>query len=62
MAMALFPEVQRRGQEEIRKVTGNDRLPSLKDRDVMPYITQILHETMRWHSVLPIGEHALLNK
>jgi len=54
--MVLFPDVQRRAQEEIRSITGNDRLPGLEDRDAIPYIGQILLETMRWHSVTPNGE------
>ena len=56
MAMVLYPEVQRRAQDEIHKLTGDYRLPCLSDRDAMPYINQILLETMRWHPVLPAGE------
>jgi len=55
MAMALYPNIQRRAQEEISKITENGRLPSLADRDSMPYVSQILLETLRWHAVIPTG-------
>ena len=54
--MILFPHVQKRAQKEISRVIGNDRLPNIADRDALPYITQILLETIRWHSVVPTGE------
>ena len=56
MAMVFYPDVQRRAQEEISRVTGNDRLPSFSDREALPYIDQILLETMRWHAAVPTGE------
>ena len=46
--MVLNPEAQRKGQEEIDKVIGNDRLPNLEDRDSLPYVSCIIHETMRY--------------
>ena len=56
MAMVLFPDVQKRAQEEISRVTQNEHLPSFADRDALPYVSQILLEAMRWHSVVPMGE------
>ncbi|KAI0427566.1 putative cytochrome P450 oxidoreductase OrdA-like protein [Xylaria sp. FL1042] len=55
LAMTIYPEVQRRGQEEIDRVVGKDRLPTLADRDDLPYIDAIVKETLRWHPVAPMG-------
>ncbi|KAI0813661.1 putative cytochrome P450 oxidoreductase OrdA-like protein [Xylaria sp. FL0064] len=55
LAMTIYPEVQRRGQEEIDRVVGKDRLPTLDDRDDLPYVDAIVKETLRWHPVAPMG-------
>lgn len=39
--------VVKRAQEEIDHVIGQDRLPTLEDRDRLPYIDCILKETLR---------------
>lgn len=57
LAMTLFPEAQARAQEEIDRVIGYDRLPTLADRDDLPYIAGVLRETVRWHTPIPCGEH-----
>ena len=36
--MVLYPEVQKRAQDEIDQVIGNERLPRFSDRDSLPYI------------------------
>ncbi|KAK5994753.1 Cytochrome P450 monooxygenase CLM2 [Cladobotryum mycophilum] len=53
LAMILFPEVQRKAQEEIDRVVG-DRLPKFEDQSKLPYIQAILKETARWFPVTPI--------
>jgi cytochrome P450 len=53
--MILFPEVQKKAQEEIDSVVGKDRLPTFGDRDSLPYIEAIICETMRWHPPVPLG-------
>ncbi|PAV17544.1 cytochrome P450 [Pyrrhoderma noxium] len=55
LAMALFPKVQRNAQEEIDRVVGNDRFPSVEDRKRLPYIDAIVREVLRWHPVVPLG-------
>ncbi|KAF8653668.1 hypothetical protein AX16_003819 [Volvariella volvacea WC 439] len=54
-AMALFPEVQKNAQAEIDAVIGTERLPSLEDRDRLPYLNALALEMMRWHNVAPTG-------
>ncbi|OJI85071.1 hypothetical protein ASPTUDRAFT_54746 [Aspergillus tubingensis CBS 134.48] len=55
LAMVLYPDVQRKAQEEIDRVVGTDRLPSFSDRDNLPYIDAMVKEALRWHSVTPMG-------
>ncbi|BCR98117.1 cytochrome P450 [Aspergillus luchuensis] len=55
LAMALFPEAQRKAQEEIDTVIGTDRLPQYKDREQLPYINALVKETLRWHPVVPMS-------
>ena len=56
LAMALYPEVQKKAQAEIDAVVGPDRFPDFEDRDSLPYIKAIVKETMRWHLVVPLGD------
>ncbi|KAI0547807.1 cytochrome protein [Xylaria curta] len=55
LAMTLYPEVQRKAQEEIDRVIGTGRLPSYHDRDNLPYINAIVDEAWRFHPVIPMG-------
>ncbi|KAM0424378.1 hypothetical protein ACHAPT_010526 [Fusarium lateritium] len=53
--MTLSSDVQRKAQEEIDRVIGNERLPTLADRPSLPYIEAIVKEVLRWHPVAPMG-------
>ncbi|KAG1808629.1 cytochrome P450 [Suillus subaureus] len=55
LAMMLYPDVQKRAQEEIEAVIGTDQLPTFEDRPSLPYVDAILRETLRWHPVFPLG-------
>lgn len=55
LAMVMFPEVQRKAQEEIDRVVGTGRLPRFEDRDNLPYIESVVKEVYRWHTVTPMG-------
>jgi len=48
MAMVTHPDVQRRAQEEIDSVIGTDRLPTIEDMPMLPYIRGCVKETLRW--------------
>uniref|UniRef100_A0A0W0FEP3 Cytochrome P450 n=1 Tax=Moniliophthora roreri TaxID=221103 RepID=A0A0W0FEP3_MONRR len=62
LAMAIYPQVQKRAQGEIDRVIGKDRLPTYDDRPKLPYIEAVLRETLRWHPVAPLGLfHAALS-
>lgn len=53
--MALFPEVQKKAQEELDKHIGHSRLPEYTDLEALIYIQAIGLETLRWMPVIPIG-------
>jgi cytochrome P450 len=53
--MTVYPEVQRKAQEEIDRVVGTGRLPTFEDRENLPYVDAIIKEALRWHPVAPIG-------
>lgn len=53
--MTLYPEVQRKAQEEINRVLGCDRLPTVADRPRLPFVEALVKEVLRWHPVGPMG-------
>lgn len=53
LALALFPQVQRRAQAELDVVIGRDRLPTFDDRPHLPYIEAVCKELPRWKMALP---------
>ncbi len=53
--MTVFPDVQRKAQEEIDRVIGANRLPTAQDRENLPYINAIVKEVLRWQPVAPMG-------
>jgi hypothetical protein len=53
--MVLYPEVQRKAQAEIDAVVGKDRLPDFSDRPLLPYVSAVCEEALRWHPVVPLG-------
>jgi cytochrome P450 len=55
LAMTLFPDVQRKAQEEIDLVLGPGQLPRVGDRPRLPYIDAVVKEVLRWHPVAPMG-------
>ena len=56
LGMIAYPEVQKKCQEELDRVIGRSRMPTLADRDSLPYICATLRETIRWRPVTPLGE------
>ncbi|KAI5115728.1 hypothetical protein M0805_006792 [Coniferiporia weirii] len=55
LAMVLYPDVQRRAQEELDRVIGKGCLPTMGDRPNLPYINAICKESSRWQPVTPLG-------
>ncbi|OJK03520.1 hypothetical protein ASPACDRAFT_49667 [Aspergillus aculeatus ATCC 16872] len=55
LAMTLYPHVQRKAQDEIDVVIGENRLPTFNDRSDLPYINALVKEVLRWHPVTPMA-------
>lgn len=55
LAMAMYPEVQHKAQEELESVIGSQRLPTFADWDLLPYIKAVLMESSRWMPVVPFS-------
>jgi cytochrome P450 len=52
LAMAYFPEVQKKVHEEMDRVVGEDRSPNWEDIDKnLPYIIATVKEVLRWRTV-----------
>ena len=51
----MYPEAQRKAQEELDLAVGQERLPDFEDRESLPYIQAIILESLRWMPVLPLG-------
>ncbi|OWF51176.1 cytochrome P450 2H2-like [Mizuhopecten yessoensis] len=49
------PDVQKRCHEEVMKVVGEGRFPSLSDRSQMPYIEATITEILRCGNIAPLG-------
>ncbi|KAG9598982.1 putative cytochrome P450, partial [Aureobasidium melanogenum] len=61
-AMLLFPTVQKMAQEEIDRVVGKDRLPTMEDEPNLQYIRGCVKESLRWMPTTILGAvpHAVI--
>jgi cytochrome P450 len=53
--MTLYPDVQKRAQDEIDSVVGDGRLPSMEDQDKLVYTGALIKEVLRFAPVAPLG-------
>lgn len=53
--MVLNPGVQRRAQDELDSVLRGSRLPTIENRNSLPYVDAIVKEVLRWVSIVPMG-------
>jgi len=52
----MHPEAQSKAFEEINRVIGPDRLPTLADMENLPYMEALWKETLRWSPPVPSSE------
>ncbi|EGN94698.1 hypothetical protein SERLA73DRAFT_187752 [Serpula lacrymans var. lacrymans S7.3] len=63
LAMAMYPDIYKKVQEEIDRVTGTSRLPNLEDRANLPYLSCVMKEVHRWNPPVPLAmPHKLMTK
>lgn len=53
--MLLFPGVQRKAQEEIDRVIGATRMPTMEDLPDLQYVRACMKETLRWMPTTIMG-------
>ncbi|KAF8676623.1 cytochrome P450 family [Rhizoctonia solani] len=52
-AMVLNPDVQLKAQKELDTVLGPTSLPTMSDRERLPYMRKLIQEVLRWQPVAP---------
>ncbi|XP_069593146.1 cytochrome P450 2D15-like isoform X1 [Ranitomeya imitator] len=53
--MILYPDVQSKVQEEIDRVIGRERKPTIEDVLQMPYTNAVIHEVQRYGDIIPLS-------
>jgi cytochrome P450 len=55
MAMAAYPDILFKVQEEVDRVCGASRLPNKDDTCRLPYLRAVMHELLRWRPIITLG-------
>ena len=53
--MVLNPDAQKKAQNEIDTILGEHTLPTMADKDSLPYMNALLKEVMRFNPVAPLS-------
>ena len=56
LALAMYPDKQRKAQAELDGVVGPGRLPDFDDFAQLPYLRALIKEVIRFWPVAPLGE------
>lgn len=59
--MTMYPEIFKKGQVEVNTVVGHERLPTVQDREALPYVNAICKELLRWNVVVPLSTYLSLH-
>ncbi|KDR74419.1 hypothetical protein GALMADRAFT_99443 [Galerina marginata CBS 339.88] len=55
LAMALFPETQKKAQAAVDSILHGQRLPDFSDYGQIPYLDALVNEVLRWNPGAPLG-------
>ncbi|CAE6343112.1 unnamed protein product, partial [Rhizoctonia solani] len=53
--VSLYPEIAKKAQAEIDTAIGRERIPTLYDRNLLPYTDALVQEVMRMCPPVPLG-------
>uniref|UniRef100_A0A915CY12 Cytochrome P450 n=1 Tax=Ditylenchus dipsaci TaxID=166011 RepID=A0A915CY12_9BILA len=54
--LVKYPEVQKKAHEEIDRVVGRDRYPTMADKAMMPYVSALILEIQRYANVPQVNK------
>ncbi|XP_041646825.1 cytochrome P450 2J4-like [Cheilinus undulatus] len=60
--MIYYPQIQERVKAEIDAVIGSSRVPSINDRENMPYTNAVIHEIQRMADIIPLNVFRMTSK
>ncbi|XP_041646822.1 cytochrome P450 2J4-like [Cheilinus undulatus] len=60
--MIYYPQIQEKVQAEIDAIIGPSRVPSLSDRENMPYTNAVIHEIQRMGNIVPLNVVRMASK
>jgi len=58
--MLLYPDVQARARAEINQIVKHNQMPSIDDKDSLPYLSAVLLEVLRYYPPTPLGLLAVI--